>query len=141
MSDTGHVVLCVEDEVLVRMFLSDALTDVGFRVLEAVSPEEALLIFQARPDVAVVVTDVEMGGNMDGFALARAVRERSTNVQVIVMSGRSWPQAGDLPAGMIFLAKPVSAARLADEVAKAAAQAERMTGLPVLIAKDGGHKT
>lgn len=133
MSGSKQVVLCVEDEVLVRMFITDALTDAEFRVLEAGSAAEALTILQARPDLAVIVTDVEMGGGMDGFTLARAVRERSINVQIIVMSGRTWPQEGDLPSGTIFLGKPVSAARLADEVAEAAARAEAISDPPVMI--------
>ena len=65
----------VEDEVLIRLVIADYLRDCGYRVHEAVSAEEAILILQA-PEVSIdiVFSDVEMPGEMDGFGLARWVR-------------------------------------------------------------------
>jgi DNA-binding response OmpR family regulator len=51
------VVLVVEDETLVRMFMADFLDEAGFKVFEAVNADEALTVLQARPDVQAVVTD------------------------------------------------------------------------------------
>jgi CheY-like chemotaxis protein len=70
------VVLVVEDETLVRMFMADFLDEAGFRVFEAVNADEALTVLQARPDIQVVVTDIEMPGTMNGLELTRVVRER-----------------------------------------------------------------
>jgi CheY-like chemotaxis protein len=61
------VVLVVEDETLVRMFMADFLDEAGFK---------ALTVLQARPDIQVVVTDIEMPGTMNGLELTRVVRER-----------------------------------------------------------------
>jgi CheY-like chemotaxis protein len=70
------VVLVVEDETLVRMFMADFLDEAGFKVFEAVNADEALTVLQARPDIQVVVTDIEMPGTMNGLELTRVVRER-----------------------------------------------------------------
>jgi CheY-like chemotaxis protein len=96
--------LLVEDEPLVRMLAAKVLAEAGFRVVEAANADEALTLLQARPDVLVVVSDVEMPGKMNGFALARAERERASGVGVILTSGRVAPQPGDMPANCLFLA-------------------------------------
>jgi CheY-like chemotaxis protein len=62
------VVLIVEDEPLVRMLGNDVLTEAGFRVIEAVNATEALVLLEARPDIMVVVSDVELKGE-NGFEL------------------------------------------------------------------------
>jgi CheY-like chemotaxis protein len=125
MPDSERVVLCVEDEVFVRMFVADALIDAGFRVLEAGCAAEALSILQARDDVQALVTDVDMPPGMNGFALARNVSERWSNIPIIVLSGRFSPSPGDLPKGSVFLDKPVSEAKLVGEVTRAVEGTER----------------
>jgi CheY-like chemotaxis protein len=59
-SEPRMVVLVVEDQTLVRMFMADFLDEAGFKVFEAVNADEALTVLQARPDVQAVVTDIEM---------------------------------------------------------------------------------
>ena len=127
MPGAERVVLCVEDEVFVRMFVADALNDAGFHVLEAGSAAEALSILQDRNDVQALVTDVDMPPGMNGFALARNVSERWSNIPIIVLSGRFCPSPGDLPAGSVFLGKPVSEAKLVGEVIRAVQAADRTT--------------
>ena len=106
-SEPRMVILVVEDEPLVRMFLSDFLDEAGFKVFEAVNADEAVSILQARPDIQAVVTDVEMPtGSMNGFELARVVRERWSGVGLVITSGRERPGPDDLPDDVAFLAKP-----------------------------------
>jgi CheY-like chemotaxis protein len=63
-----QIVLVVEDEVLVRMVISDYLRNCGYRVIEATSADEAMMILRnAEIDVDVVFSDVEMPASMDGF--------------------------------------------------------------------------
>jgi CheY-like chemotaxis protein len=105
------VVVVAEDEALVRMAAADLLNDAGFKVLEAAQADDALLLLQARPDVQVLITDVEMANSsIDGFELARQVRLRWPRVAVIVVSGRQMPGPGDLPDGVEFIAKPYRSA-------------------------------
>ncbi len=101
------MVLVVEDEVLVRMVIADLLQEGGFKTIEAADPAEALALLEARRDISLLVTDVNMPG-LDGFALARHVADRWPTIGIIVSSGRVQPQPGDLPEGALFVPKPWS---------------------------------
>ena len=46
MSDPSTILL-VEDEPLIRLFISDLLEDVGFKVVEAANAAEALVLLEA----------------------------------------------------------------------------------------------
>ena len=87
MDDTTHrpLILIVDDELLIRESLADALTESGYETLTAAEGEEALDLYHSR-DVAAVVTDMYMGGS-DGFVLINALRSRGETVPIIVMSG------------------------------------------------------
>ena len=100
------VVLIVEDEPLVRMMVIELFEDEGFEVLEAGNADQALGIFGERDDVALLFTDVEMPGSMDGYALAKWVCVNRPAVKTIIVSGRALPRAGDLPVGAAFVGKP-----------------------------------
>jgi CheY-like chemotaxis protein len=88
------------------MSMADFLDDAGFKVFEAVNADEAIALLQARSDVQVVVTDIEMPGSMNGLELARAVRVRWPGVGIVVTSGRVRPWSDDLMGGVVFLSKP-----------------------------------
>ncbi len=99
-------VLIVEDEPLVRSVMADALLEEGFTVLEASNTAEALLALEAQPDIAVVLTDVEMPPGARGFDLATEASKRWPHVRAVVTSGRTWPGPGDMPGSAVFLPKP-----------------------------------
>jgi CheY-like chemotaxis protein len=96
---TTETVLVVEDDVLVRLVIAGYLRECGYRVLEAASADEAVrLLARGEAHVDVVLTDVEMPGEMDGFALAHWVRRERPGVEV-VMAGtpaRAADAAGEL---------------------------------------------
>ncbi len=100
------VVLIVEDEPLVRMMVIELFEDEGFEVLEAASGDQALAIFAERDDVALLFTDVEMPGSLDGYALAHWVHAHRPAVKTVIVSGRAMPRAGDMPEGATFVGKP-----------------------------------
>jgi CheY-like chemotaxis protein len=100
------------------VFATDVLEDAGYKVIEAVNAQEALTLLEARPDVRVLFTDVEMptGGDMDGLLLAHLVSKRWPNIGIVITSGRLEPKDGDLPEGARFLAKPYRPSDLIKEV-------------------------
>ena len=98
--------LVVEDEPLVRVFAAEILQDAGYRVFEACDARDALAILHEREDIRIVLTDIEMPGDMDGLALAAAIHERWPETAILVNSGRVRPDTGTLPIGAGFLAKP-----------------------------------
>jgi CheY-like chemotaxis protein len=91
VADTSsrQVVLIVEDEALVRMTAVDMIEEAGFEILEAANADEAtILLLEARRDITVVFTDIEVPGSMDGLRLAQAVRGRWPPIKIIATSGR-----------------------------------------------------
>src|ERR1700754_1203378 len=111
-SSTRPVVLVVEDELLLRINAAEMVASAGFEVIEAANADEAIDILEARRDVTVVFTDIQMPGSMDGLKLARAVRGRWPPIKIIATSGRLNVGEVDLPEGGRFLAKPYSPAQV-----------------------------
>ena len=103
---TRQVILIVEDDSLVRLDTADMLREVGFDVLEASDADEAIHILERRSDIAVIFTDIEMPGSMDGLRLAQAVRGRWPPIKIIATSGHFDISESELPPGGRFLAKP-----------------------------------
>jgi CheY-like chemotaxis protein len=62
-------VVVVEDDVLLRMGVSDVLRSEGFQVLEAATTHSAFLLFKSVPDVGVVISDKRAIGAMEDGAL------------------------------------------------------------------------
>ncbi len=118
-------ILVVEDEPLVRMFLVDALQDAGFKVMEAATGDEGLAVLEEGVTLTAVITDVEMPGKTDGFALARISHELYPNAAILVFSGRAFPAKHMLPPGARFLDKPVSLSKLVSTVSEMIEQAGR----------------
>jgi CheY-like chemotaxis protein len=110
------VVLVVEDETLLRLNAVDIIQEAGFDTLEAPNAEEAIEILQARSDIRIVFTDVNMPGSMDGLKLASAIRKRWPPVDLIVTSGQLVPSEDELPARGHFIAKPYEARQLVDRL-------------------------
>lgn len=105
-------VLLIEDEALIRMCTAAMLEDAGYRVLEAENADMALEILAADPHIALVITDVQMPGRLDGLGLCRIIDRDFPQIRTLVTSGRSSLQeARDCGAGT-FLPKPYSAAAM-----------------------------
>jgi CheY-like chemotaxis protein len=73
-------------------------------------------ILKRRQDVSVVLTDVDMPGSLDGFEFARLVAQGWPDVGVPVISGKAFPEEGDLPPSAVFLAKPVRPEALVEKL-------------------------
>lgn len=87
----GHpaasTILVVEDEILIRLAVCDFLRECGYRVLEASSAEEAQEIFRAGEPIEILFSDVNLAGELDGFALATWVREHHPDIRIMLTSG------------------------------------------------------
>ncbi|MGN6210265.1 PAS domain S-box protein [Asticcacaulis sp.] len=81
-----ELILVVDDEDLVRQFSATALTDLGYRVLEASNAQGALATLLDRPDVDLVFTDIVMP-EMNGRKLVDLVREKRPDLPVIYTTG------------------------------------------------------
>ncbi|MEO8882073.1 MAG: response regulator [Devosia sp.] len=106
------VVLIVEDEYLLRINAVEMIAEAGFDSIEAGNADEAIAILEARPDIHIVVTDIQMPGSMDGLKLAHFIRGRWPPVKIITTSGKLSLTAGDLPEGARFLPKPYTSQQI-----------------------------
>ena len=97
-------VLLVEDEDLIRRMSADQLTHRGFVVLQAADAGQAIAVLEARQDIHLLFTDIDMPGTMDGLRLAAVVRTRWPRVPIIVTSGKI--AAPPMPERAVFIPKP-----------------------------------
>ncbi|WP_206185558.1 response regulator [Thioclava sp. JM3] len=116
MRNDAIKVLVVEDEAIIRMDLVLGLEELGYDVIEANSADAALNLLEARHEIDLLITDIDMPGKMDGVGLAHEVRRRFSACQIIIMSGHSAPETLDLPKRSAFVSKPISPGELAAAV-------------------------
>jgi CheY-like chemotaxis protein len=103
------IVLVVEDEALMRMHAVALVEESGFEALEATNADEAIAILEARKDIRIVFTDIDMPGTMDGLRLAHAIRRRWPPIELILTSGHFRIEEDQLPSRGRFLPKPYGA--------------------------------
>ena len=81
-------ILIVEDEFLIRLTLTEALSDEGYEVIEAGTGAEALDQLNGDTGIALMMTDIKLHGAMDGLELARQARAARPGLPIIYVSGR-----------------------------------------------------
>jgi CheY-like chemotaxis protein len=77
-------VLLVEADVIVRYALAQHLRGCGHTVIEVISGTEARAVLVAGPAVNVVLSDAQLAGDDNGFALAQWVRRHRKSIDVIL---------------------------------------------------------
>jgi CheY-like chemotaxis protein len=102
--------LLVDDEELVRVSTADMLNDLGYRVIEAASGEEAMQLVNNGERFDLLVTDHLMPG-MNGTDLAFAVRSVLPNLPVLLVSG--YAESEGIDASLPRLTKPFKKDELA----------------------------
>ncbi len=105
--------LVVEDEILIRMHISEELRGRNYRVFEAANADEALQILNSS-SIDLVVTDIKMPGSIDGLELARRVRTTWPFIKIVILSA-NLPVAWELCADACF-EKPYSPVALLDAI-------------------------
>lgn len=95
--------------MLLRMRAVDMVEDAGYTSVEAVDADQAVAILESRSDIALMFTDIQMPGSMDGLTLAHSVHRRWPPIKIILVSGQLKLADIDLPADSRFFAKPLEA--------------------------------
>jgi len=108
----SKAVLVVEDEPIIRFDTACTLEAAGFKVVEAEDADEALEQIRHNPDIGLIITDINMPGQMDGLDLARRVRELWPRIRVVIASGQGMLVKEVAALGLPFLHKPVHVAEL-----------------------------
>jgi CheY-like chemotaxis protein len=111
------IVLVVEDDVMLRMRAVDLVEDAGYTSVEAVDADEAFAILQSRSaDIALLFTDIQMPGSMDGLQLAHAVYERWPQLKIILVSGQLKLSNAEIPRDSRFFGKPLVSGEIIAEM-------------------------
>ncbi len=118
LGESQEVVLVVEDEPAVRTFSVDALTELGYSVLEADGASAALRLLDANPEIALMFTDVVMP-EVNGAKLAEEARRRRPDLKILFTTGytrNAVVHNGVLDPGVELIGKPFSIEELAAKV-------------------------
>ena len=116
-------VLLVQSEPAARSDVAISLNKTGFNVIEAASTGEAWTTLEARPDIQVLLTDLDVSSGADGLEFAHKVHDRWPSIGLVIISGQvRHLRPDDVPGGGCFLPRPVPAETLLHEVKVAAHQ-------------------
>jgi DNA-binding NtrC family response regulator len=113
-------VLLAQSERHVCMATADCLFADGMRVIEVASTDEALSYLEARNDIHLVITEVDMPGCLSGLDLARFVMRRWPHIGIIVLGWPTLPMPS-LAQAVTFLPKPCPPASVVEQVRAALA--------------------
>jgi signal transduction histidine kinase/ActR/RegA family two-component response regulator len=117
----GHeTILLAEDDPALRVAVRKALSQLGYRILEAPTGVKALEVWNAnRDEISLLLTDLVMPDGMNGKDLAQRLLQENPKLKVIYMSGYSAEVVGkDFPftEDVNFLTKPFPAQKLAQTI-------------------------
>jgi CheY-like chemotaxis protein len=116
----NETILLVEDDAFMRASMRKTLSQLGYRVLEAINGIEALEAWKQTHDgINLLLTDLVMPGGINGKELGERLLKENPRLKVIYVSGYSAEIVGkDFPLeeGVNFLTKPFQAQKLAQTV-------------------------
>ncbi|GLR88214.1 CHASE3 domain-containing protein [Bradyrhizobium iriomotense] len=118
---TGGVetILVVEDDNLVRNFVTAQLQGLGYKTIAAVDGRAALALVDRGEPFDLLFTDVVIPGGMSGRLLAQEVEKRRPGVRVLYTSGytdNAIVHQGKLDEGVLLLTKPYRRNQLAEMI-------------------------
>jgi PAS domain S-box-containing protein len=120
MRGGNETILLAEDDPALRVSVRKALSQLGYRILEAPTGVKALEVWnENRDEIRLLLTDLVMPGGMTGKALAQRLQQENPKLKVIYMSGYSAEVVGKefpLKEGVNFLTKPFQAFKLAQTI-------------------------
>jgi len=107
-------VLVVDDDGVGRITVSGLLKKHGHTVTGAANPTEALALL-AQEHFDLVITDVDMGEEINGLGLLEIIKQNYPGTNVIVMSGEAAAaraEEASTKGASAFVPKPLEAATL-----------------------------
>ena len=111
--------LLVEDDPDVRKFIVRVLMGLGYTVRATADGKSALTMLAQNTDIDLLLTDIIMPGEIDGWALIAETQQRYPHIKILYMSGytdKTNTQPPQLTERINFLRKPFSKQALANAV-------------------------
>ena len=118
----AETIFVVEDDPLVRNFVTAQLTGLGYKTIAAPDGKTALDLIAAGQTFDLLFTDVVIPGGMSGRELADEVARLRPGVKVLYTSGytdNAIVHHGKLDDGVMLLTKPYRRNQLAEMIRKA----------------------
>jgi PAS domain S-box-containing protein len=112
----GNTILVVDDEPLVRLFVTEILEDLGYATLQAEDAPAGLGILRSTARIDLLISDVGLPNGMNGRQLADAARELRPDLKVLFITGyaeNALLSEGHLEPGMQAMIKPFTMEELA----------------------------
>ena len=104
-----RLILVVDDEAIIRDLICDVLESEGFVTEPKANADLAVeFLTQRSSEVALLLTDINMPGSMNGAVLANLSAHSWPTIPVVVMSGLESPESAGLNKDVIFIRKPFS---------------------------------
>ncbi len=118
----AETIFVVEDDTLVRNFVTAQLDSLGYKTVAAADSRAALQLIEAGQAFDLLFTDVVIPGGMSGRELADEVAKLRPGVKVLYTSGytdNAIVHHGKLDDGVMLLTKPYRRNQLAEMIRKA----------------------
>lgn len=112
-------VLLVDDDNLVREVVFRLLVGLGHKVVSFDQPSKALAHIRSGEKFDLLITDVQMPGDMNGIDLAKCVKEELGQLKVIFVTGNYTPEPfGDIDpcCDFIVVIKPFRRRQLEESI-------------------------
>jgi CheY-like chemotaxis protein len=116
---SGETILVIDDEPMVRMFVTDVLANLGYATLDAADGAEGLAILRSDARIDLLVTDVGLPGGMNGRQVADAARLLRPELKILFITGYAAAavlNVAEMAPGMHVLSKPFEMAVLASRI-------------------------
>ena len=110
-------ILVVDDDGYVRTLVSKLLSQRGYEAVPAGDAWQAMDLLQQEP-IDLIILDLKMPGPVDGEQMLFALRDKGSEIPVIVLSGWVDEEISDNPPDCVHavLRKPIDIDSFADTV-------------------------
>jgi PAS domain S-box-containing protein len=122
VSRGSEIILVVEDDPMVRNFVTNQLTSLGYKTIAASDGPAAMAVVERGEPFDLLFTDVVMPGGMSGRILADTIAKRRPGMRVLYTTGytdNAVVHHGRLDDGVLLLTKPYRKPQLARMVRQA----------------------
>jgi CheY-like chemotaxis protein len=80
------VIMVLESDVIVRTEIAEFLRECGYKVIEGITANDLWIIIDAKAELDVVFSEVNLPGETDGFTVARRIRQTYPEIDIILTS-------------------------------------------------------
>ena len=106
MNEQTAVAVVVEDEWLLRLEVADALSDIGWKVVDLATGEQARSWLEEGGQASLLVTDIRLPGQLMGWDVAEDFRGRFPGITVVYCSANPPVKERQVPSSFFF-SKPI----------------------------------